>query len=828
MLGGMSEEQDAIGGNLHIDIMETPLMQVEWPTRMENFIAARALKTVGDLARLHPAALMTERNLGRKTIADTRVVLQPLLGISWEEAALGEVCSMPGEDVPRPLGWDALATLLPPQVLALPVTRTTIPLRLLNFAREQGLHTVLDLVSVPATELVKAANIGRRLVTDGMAALLNETAAPSLEVHASEWRSLLHGAIEALPGRERIVMQQRTGMLGSPATLKQIGQHFGVSRERIRQLEVQALEGFKLRAPWYEPLFVALSKQVPVFAQRLELATCEGHALVDVEADFETFRFVLEQVYEGRGLYAFQYEGERYWGRVNEETFGAAHRALQRVCETLVLPIRREGLQARLAAATELSEDALAPLFERVERFFIVSQGSVVGFGDSREDEVVAYLRAQGRPVPVLEIYENVRGRMPLPDAVVWLDRGLVTLAECIPDFAIWEARLGPVVCALLAEHEPDRQWTTAELLPLVATVADLPEWINAYSLGSLLRKAAGLVYLGRNVVALATSGESERAYIYEIVEEVLRAAGKPLVESTLVEGVRKTRGMADNTWALLRTRAPFLLLEGKRIGLYPRDVPGGDDAGATFCSAVFTWLESRDRGVATAELVRFASTLKTEITDPKLMRSLLRHDGRFLQARGGGLGLAAWGATRALTQKQVLAQMLQRSPSLRFEDVVHAVPTASGEPLPRAQVGLLARACGARLVGDVITLESAPAALVGDATQAAVIRVPERAEAALAQCMQAPRSRDVLRKALAAWRETLLLSEVATVDRPMVRALAIRARVLLDEPLRSEARDREVRAAVEYLVRVDDAECDTIVGGLDDDAAVLSAAEEG
>ena len=55
-------------------------------------------------------------------------------------------------------------------------------------------------------------------------------------------------ALDALSPRERRVLQLRYGLAdGSPRTLKEIGQRFGLGRERIRQIESQALE--KLRQP---------------------------------------------------------------------------------------------------------------------------------------------------------------------------------------------------------------------------------------------------------------------------------------------------------------------------------------------------------------------------------------------------------------------------------------------------------------------------------------------------------------------------------------------------------------------------------------------------
>lgn len=56
-------------------------------------------------------------------------------------------------------------------------------------------------------------------------------------------RTTVERMLAALDERERLILRQRFGLddHGSPATLEQIGQKFGVSKERIRQLEARAI-----------------------------------------------------------------------------------------------------------------------------------------------------------------------------------------------------------------------------------------------------------------------------------------------------------------------------------------------------------------------------------------------------------------------------------------------------------------------------------------------------------------------------------------------------------------------------------------------------------
>jgi RNA polymerase primary sigma factor len=71
-----------------------------------------------------------------------------------------------------------------------------------------------------------------------------QAAEPSEEVHVSLAESAVRSAVETLPEREREVVKLRFGMNGDrdPQSLEQIGRALGLTRERVRQIETQALK----------------------------------------------------------------------------------------------------------------------------------------------------------------------------------------------------------------------------------------------------------------------------------------------------------------------------------------------------------------------------------------------------------------------------------------------------------------------------------------------------------------------------------------------------------------------------------------------------------
>ena len=67
-------------------------------------------------------------------------------------------------------------------------------------------------------------------------------------------RSDIETALASLPERERQVIELRFGLLGEqPCTLEEVGRAFGVTRERIRQIENNTLKKLEL-LPEAQPL----------------------------------------------------------------------------------------------------------------------------------------------------------------------------------------------------------------------------------------------------------------------------------------------------------------------------------------------------------------------------------------------------------------------------------------------------------------------------------------------------------------------------------------------------------------------------------------------
>lgn len=819
------------------------LASLALPARMQNVAARLGLTTVGDLARVHPASLLLEDGFGQKTLAETRALLEPVLGMRWEDAASHEEDADDDEDVrivsgmldPSVLGWDGLAVVLPEPLRARAVLDAPLPPRLVSYAVATGLATVGALVKVRRAEIERAPSIGKRTLLDATAMLLRLRAALAEQgpVVAAEWRRYLVETLATLPVRERTILGQRIGLVGPPPTLAELAETLGVSRERVRQIEGALLAKIRREAAWVSPLAEALRAVCPPFAEPLADIRVHGAPLVaHPEADRDAFAALLEGILEGRAGHVVVHDGTAYYGRISPDSFEKKRARVAFMLERTSLPKDLRALHDEVRVGAGLAPDEVAPLFALFRGVLVVDDaGKAVAYrGEGTAAEMRAFLRGAGRPVATSEVAARF-GRVALPDDVVRLERDVVTLPELVPGFDAWVARIGPLVVPIMAEHGRARRFGADELLPLVATRAELPEWMSPFTLASLLRRAEGVVSLAGQRFALARPAGTA-AHLDEAMEDELAKAGAPLAEDELLARVRARRAVDEAAWAEARARAPFVLLDNATIGLHPRDVEGKEAAAKLLCDTTAEWLEQRDAGADPDAQHGFFSSLGAPMGTygRRLVRSLLRHDGRFRFAPGGGLGLAAWGDARTKTDREALVELLDaHDGTARVADVLAALPTANGDELPRVRLALLAAQVGARLVGDAVTRAFAPEPSLGDAPardRPWLLRVPEKATRVFAHALAHARSEPELRVALEEWRVGMDKLVGFPVDRAQVARLAALAAELLSVAAtdRDAEHARAVRAAVEYLVRVDDGESDLVTGGLDDDEAVLVA----
>lgn len=822
-------------------ILSTPLGALRFPARMNTFFEKKGLSTVGELVAFAPASLLVEPNLGRKSVADTRRILRERFQMSWEtlqRSADGGPYPTVDHGPRTPAEeWAALGRTIPLELAERDLSTTDVPARMLTHARRFRLRTVGELLAMPYAEVDGADNVGvstLRGTLDEITRLRGPVAVPSVPPApvstapdplpaGSHWKDLLRRSFRELPANERLVVTQRSGLAGPVMTLQEVGECLGFSRERARQLEEQAIKRVRAEQAWVPPAAARLLEACP--ADLCRLTDVKDELLSTTAEDVEPFAFFVDDILDV-AVRVVRVDEVVFLSRLPRSRVEALVAALRLDARSLAFPFPAGQREKILAAGSKIEKAIVDVLSPFLAEEWIEEDGQVRGFGSTRRSAVLAWVRALGRPVRRVELDEKF-GRINVPAELVLVDWGLFALPEQIPDWDRWAARMPTLVKSILEELGPERQWTTKELFGPVSERAELPEWLNEWGIGSLVRDSAEVRYLGRNVVALPDVAD-DRLQVHELATSLLERAGGALAEGELVEALGKSRGMGKNTWPMMRTRRPFLLFDDGRVGLEPRDQGAPPASVEALREETFRLLDAKQRGLSAVELRDVIA--RHGLFDRRLARSLLRHDGRFRLAQGGAVGLAEWEDARASTQADVLRDLLiEHEGIVPVELAMELLPTASGDPLSRERVGLLANSIRARLVGPCIEWmpEMDTQTVADDLRTRVVASLPEAAAALFVAYLGDVKDAPTLADAKLRWLTELrgvVGDERSPVDRMQVERLNEMAENVLERLAAAEIPEQRAlySAALQYLVAIDDGISDLVFGGLDDDERVL------
>jgi RNA polymerase primary sigma factor len=120
--------------------------------------------------------------------------------------------------------------------------------------REPSLEELAEATGLPLGHVRQAldcaeasASLNQAVGPDGATELADSLADPAAadpveEAERSLLRQTVRCRLERLPERERLIVERRFGLQGEPQTLETVGRELGLTRERVRQLQVQALK----------------------------------------------------------------------------------------------------------------------------------------------------------------------------------------------------------------------------------------------------------------------------------------------------------------------------------------------------------------------------------------------------------------------------------------------------------------------------------------------------------------------------------------------------------------------------------------------------------
>jgi hypothetical protein len=826
------------------------LLDLEFPTRTLNWANRQGINTVRELVAWRPEHFKTERNVGRRTVRETRELIEAHLGYSWEDAyaavhgqAPAPVGGVTDEDIDPATealtaggaaGWARVAGALTHEQRAVALVDVRLPTRMKNFVRGEGLGLLGDLFQLSYATLAERANLGRKSLNDTLDAVrdfLSERGAPAPSTFIEAWQAQL-GALEPVA---RMIVTRRAGMHGTRETLEELGGMLGVTRERVRQIEARVVERLAERSRW------RLSVEANITA-----AFGAGRALpldllaqdpwwAGIDRQELLLDYVVRRIFEDELFIVNAPSGKRYLTKFPTEAVDQHLESAKVRVAKLEYPIETSAIDEILHSEADPLDPILFAEFELVVRELlhidVARPHLALGYGRRRDDEVLAFLSGQEEPVPVAIVEERF-GRGHLPDEVLYFKRGVIGLKRHFPDFDVWMERLVPAALEVMQERPAGRQWLVPEIHDALLERGLIPDWLGHWHLASLLRLSGRVEYLGRLRVSLKDSGQEQRLQYEELLEQTLEDAGGPLDFNELVARVRVRTDISEGGASSTVLTAPFVRLDDSRIGLVERDIAGGPQAVAAAIEAVIQALNESQQGLTPHQATLLVKSLSaTHATwTPQLVTSLLRSEASLRIDRSRNIGLDEWDDVRCPTRPEFIRREVQRAGgTLSLAELNARMANFYGRAPDRSSLGVLVAQLGFELLGDHVSRPGgvAPEAPLSRAS-INLTGIPTELREMFEELVKKPLS-DVLdlRAQVRQHVEAIATEHHVNefVDLPGAHVLARQCQMLLDRSGSLPIPDRHlVNAAVLYFISWDDLENDFDIGGLDDDKQIMNA----
>lgn len=520
-------------------------------------------------------------------------------------------------------------------------------------------------------------------------------------------------SLRRLPERLADILSRRVGLHGPPPTLEELGKSFGLTRERIRQLESRAWKRLQTER-WVVEVPRRLELLLRARREPLWLALLPAlDEFFDVEGITEIVLLrLIEAVSDGR-LHCFRIDGAALCTTIREETYTLLKQTYQARVKDLTA-LRPSQLQVQVLAeslamdvgARELGAEiyrAAEPLMH-FAKLPDSKEVVLVAFGRGIEHVVVAVLEESTEPLHYSAVHrlavqrigdeiELRRVHNALAQRGIYLfGRGIYGLRRHLraSESEIFDVR--GMAEEIVLSGDPDRQWHTREILRKLESTPNAPRTdFTAYDLNIILSESKRLRYLNRMVWVANSSSHRDSADRIDIAQActtLLREAGRPLTRAELLDGLKDWRGVGDHFQ--LHGSEEVLALSPGVWGLRERDLPLTPSEITTFMNTLHKCLSDRGTGLHQSEIVSAlvgAGFAEAEAIDPYLAISLAGTDHRFRVALGGYVGMSEWDGPRRLTlasAARVLAEKLDKPEPV--EAMAERLAALAGRPVSRQE----------------------------------------------------------------------------------------------------------------------------------------------
>lgn len=492
----------------------------------------------------------------------------------------------------------ALARHAPPWLKSLDLTKLGLTVRIANVFRKRSMTCVGDIGKLTIPELLSLQNFGRTSVAHLVEILERELAAgprQEIDIASLPVDETLIGAVRRslanCTDRERDILTRRMGLDCDPCTLAEIGEFYGVTRERIRQIEAKVVERLVRQDIWDDILAAKLHNMLVKREFPLPLVGAEAIDpwFAGVAGHREAVRYLIANMCDA-AVSLIEINGIEYLSFLSQDAWGEIITTARQLLASGVQKrwTKDDCRQHVMMLVPGEAREFGSILWEIASKWchFADEDGAsyLISYGRGVNQVVEALLFESETPLHYSEIttlasarsgreLEERRVHNAAAEVAYLFGPGTYGMVKhlCVSREK-WES-YAEEAAEIVTEDPTDRQWHASELVDcLRQRDVEVPECFDKYQMDIALKQSCYLQTLGRMVwIRNDGANESVRVDIRQAVIATLQSAGGPLNSADLRQRVIAIRGI--NYGMQFQVIDPIIKLDAQTWALNDRDI---------------------------------------------------------------------------------------------------------------------------------------------------------------------------------------------------------------------------------------------------------------
>lgn len=521
----------------------------------------------------------------------------------------------------------ALARSAPPWLASRAIAEIDLTVRIGNVFRKLEATSVADIGKMSVPELLTLQNFGRTSVRDLVSILERELAAGprcidaiAAQVTDTTLIDAVQRSLNTCADRERDILTRRMGLNCDPETLVEIGDSYGITRERIRQIEAKVVDRLIRKEIWDDILAAKLREMLSEREFPLPLIGAEALDpwFQGVADHRQAVRYLIANMCEAK-VSLVEIDGIEYLGFLSQEQWHEIVETARRLLESGVDRSWTEDecrSHVMLLIPSEAREFGTLVWDIASKWCHFTDDGdarTLISYGRGVDQVVEAVLLESDTPLHYSEIaiqastrsgreLEERRAHTAAAEVGYLFAPGTYGAVKhlCVSRRE-WEA-FAEEAAEIVAEADQDRQWHASELVDLLRQRdVGIPEGFDKYQMDIALKEAGSLRTLGRMVwVRDDSSTDHARVDVRQAVIAILQSAGGPLTSADLRQRVVAVRGISMGMQ--FQVSDPLIKLDSQVWALNDRDISLKRADQQQFLDRVVASLHSRAKPIHISE----------------------------------------------------------------------------------------------------------------------------------------------------------------------------------------------------------------------------------